>query len=364
MRYTIHFLALIFTLSFSSCNIGSNILKGFKKDRKELEAAVSLMAKTAAHDALVELTQDSNFMLLRSQLNTLLDTLLLNAKGDVSDMLGEMPDELLGDQTDSLIKARMKTISQQLYFTIDSLKGSLTDDQLSNYLTKLLKVQLQNDLRSLIDFLRSEIASDRTAEAIAMLRRNMQGQVDSLFALAMIQVADQADSVLFPRIHALLDRTEKLTENIKGDTMNILDYLIWGAAGLLVLGTILYFWRQSVKRKKEADMNEQEYLRHKEMVSILTRNIDKIESQQEYDKLTKKIKREMTVTGLEPKLKKILEEEKLLKQPEWEQKDHAVLQLLLTEIQSADAGERERLMGRARELGLHEHLMSRLGKEE
>ena len=325
---------------------------------------VGAIAQTAVHDAMAELTQDSNFLLLRSQLNTLLDSLLLNAKGDVNSILGEIPDSLIGNKTDSLIKARMETISQQLLSTVDSLKNELTDEQLGNYLKKLLKEQLQNDLRSLIDFLRAEIASDKTSEAIAQLRRNMQGQVDSLFALALIGVADKADSVLFPRIYALLDRTEKLTEDIKDDSMDILDYLIWGGAGLLVFGTLLYFWRQSVKRKKEAKMNEEEYLRHKEMVSILTRNIDKIESQQEYDKLTKKIRREMTATGLEPKLKKILEEEALLNQPKWEQKDHAVLQLLVREIQSADAEQRERILEQAKGLGLFDHLMSRLKTDE
>ena len=362
MRYTILFQSILFAIVFSSCNIGSHILKGFQKDQQELEEVVGVIAKTAAHDALVELTQDSNFMLLRTQLNDLLDTLLLNAKGDVNAMLGEVPDELLGNQTDSLIKARMETISRQLYFTVDSLKGSLTDDQLANYFKKLLQEQLQNDLRSLINFLRAEIASDRTAESIAMLRRNMQGQVDSLLALAMLQVTDQADSVLFPRIHALLDRTETLTENITGDTRSIVDYLIWGAAGLLILGTLLFFWRQSVKNKKEAEFNKEENQRHKEMVSILTRNINKIESQREYDLLTRKINREMTATGLEPKLKEILEEEKLANQPEWEQKDHAVLQLLIQEIQSADAEQQGKLVERAKELGLYEHLVSKLGE--
>lgn len=359
MKSTFAFLMTILILSiFSSCNVGKKILKEFSKNETELQEKIGGLAQAAVKDAMIELNKDSNFLVLRSNLDTLLDSLFLNAKPDLDAALSGIPDSLLGDKTDALIKARMATISASLYVTLDSLKNSLTDEQFSNFFKKLIKEQIQNDLTGLIVSLRAELFSDKTVESIATFRKKIQGQMDSLLGDAIIRVSNEADSVLFPRIHDVLDRVD----GFKDDSKKILNGVLLGIAGLLLLATILYFWRQSVKRAKESKINEKEFKQHKQIVSIITRNIDKIENQKIYDKVVGQINKEMLATGLESKLRKVLEEEGLDHQPEWEQKDHAVLQLLLEEIKSAKPEEQDKIIGKAKELDLGDHLKSILKK--
>lgn len=67
---------------------------------------------------------------------------------------------------------------------------------------------------------------------------------------------------------------------------------------------------------------------------ILTQEIDKIGSQEHYDRLVKNIKERTTKENLESSFQEILKEEKLHQQPEWIDKDKRLLKELTDSIHS------------------------------
>jgi hypothetical protein len=188
--------------------------------------------------------------------------------------------------TDSLVEV---VSGKKLQLNMKNLQYTLVGK------TKTDILEIRNSFKDLFE----QILSDSTNTKLGKMRDEMLGaKTDS----AISKIVDHATQKFMGRFNTDLNPT------IKEDVSFISRH---GLALLIALGVIaaaiilLVWWRKS---------------RYQKMVTMLTKHINKIPDQQVYDKVTSSIKDEAISTGLEPDLRKILQANGLLNNPNWDSK--------------------------------------------
>lgn len=240
---------------------------------------------------------------------------------------------LLSKQTTEQIDALLDSLSQTLVTNIENMTISVRDSLLNEYTTLKVKrfiigvgggvtevgEQLMDELLGkkaldLIIQLRGELLGDSTLMAVGLLRDELLGEktkalVDSLLVRSIAIIARDFKQKIVPELNQFKSETEKA---VKG----IARYIAWvlGILGVVLAVVIFLIWRKMSRRTR--------------ILSIVTRSIDKIDNQDEYDDLVKRIRAETEQAALEPEFREVLVKDQLLDQKHWI--DHELLKLVST----------------------------------
>lgn len=259
-----------------------------------------------------------------------LDSLVENV---VNRIVTDTRDILISKQTTEQIDALLDSLSQTLVTNIGNMTIAVRDSLLNEYTT--LKVKrfiigvgggltevveqltdelLGNKALELLIQLREELLGDSTLVAVGALRDELLGEktealVDSLLVRSIAIIARDFKSKIVPEL-------EQFKADTKKDVEDLAEYIAWvlGILGVVLAVVIFLIWRKMSRRTK--------------ILSIVTRSIDKIDDQNEYDDLVKRIRAETEPAALEPEFREVLVEDQLLNQKQWI--DHELLKLVST----------------------------------
>lgn len=348
-------LLFLLLISLGACNFMQKAVdggvEGLSDNEAELEALIAQLSQAAVRSALTEMASDTHYTALREQLGGMTDDLLQRFGDSLNASSQQLVENLMGEQTGLLLDARLTGIREQLRLAVADARGEVLHEDVVRMLQRILQEEARTAMQVLLNTLRQELDSDATAETLSGLRAVLQEQVDSLIQHSLTATGAGYDLAIMPRMEDLLERVQTVGQGTKKDATDLVWLVLLGIASLVVLGGLVYqfVWRY----------------RYKEMLKIMTRNIDQIEEQPIYDRLVQRIRTDMTTRDLEDPLRDILEEQKLLIQPEWEDKDQRVLKLLAEELAKANQGGNQSweditktLFRKAKEIGLADHLNS------
>ncbi|HEY4328053.1 MAG TPA: hypothetical protein VGN20_28975 [Mucilaginibacter sp.] len=199
---------------------------------------------------------------------------------------------------DSLLNHKVLMWADSMVETLTGKKLQLNVQNLQAIMVGKSKadvLEIRNSFKDLFD----HILSDTTNSKVGKMRDQLLGpKTDS----AVSMIVDHATKKFMDRYNTDLNPT------IKGDVSFVTQHAIalLVTLGLIAAGIILLVWWNK--------------MRYQKMVTMLTKHINKIPDQQVYDKVTSSIKDEAISTGLEPRLRKILQANGLLRNENWNSK--------------------------------------------
>lgn len=289
---------LLFAASIlvSGCRtMGRQIAAGAVEGLKE-EQADAFVKETV--DKVVAGTRD---ILLSDETSAriehMVDSITASLQADLSRMLTALLDDLMGETS----AARLDVLIRQAGLNANAIAGDIRDN-LMGARTRLLMAGL-----------RDELLGDATSQAMAGLMEQLlgaktQAMIDALLDASIARVATGLETEIMPQITGAVANTQKSVKS----TIN---YAAWALAILGAVLTIIIalLWRRFTTRTR--------------ILRLLTREIDGIPDQRQYDELVGRIRRRATRERLEKSLQSILKAQGLYQQPEWVNKDK---QLLLT----------------------------------
>ncbi len=281
-------------LFFTHCRIeklGKDLGSGFSQSTE----AIARNAMTGVQKSL----SDSNF---KQNLYGLIDSLTRSVTGNVSATVNHLIDTITSEKFVLLTK---KIIEEA---TGEKLKGNLTS--LRN---ELLGTTTNDRIRLLVETAVASALNDGTNKRIGLLRDELLGDATNLRLMRI------RDSLLGEKtavaLRAVLDSslgkasTFLQTDLRKGIDSNASIIEKYAVRWLLLLGAIAAIIIWLVWRNKQ---------KYAKMVTVLTSQINAIPDQQAYDELTARIKEKAIDTGIEPNLRKVLQENGLMGNESWE----------------------------------------------
>ena len=200
---------------------------------------------------------------------------------------------------------RDSIINHQTLIWADSLVDVITGRRLNDNLktlqatlvgkTKADIIQMRNALRELF----ADVLSDTTKEKLALIRDELLGPktnaaITKIVDTAVVHLVDSSLARLSAKYRT--DFAPEIKDNLSFIHKYATELLI--TLGCIAALIIFLVWR-----------NREKYLR---LVTLLTKQINEIPEQNIYDSVTKKIKSEAIITGLEPDLRDILNKNGLL----------------------------------------------------
>ncbi len=363
LKYYIPILLVIMACSGCSTfkkmgvNLGQGLktsLQGFELDTTNLAAA----SRSATRAALEEALKDSVSIRLQRQLDPILDQ-LIDSLDIASDRLRG---NITGPETSVWLEEQLDLLSKELVLAAAGLRTELLGEesilQTQTYIQKALLPELENFFSSLPN----RLTTPENLENIGVLRQRLSVELDSLLAQSIKTASIEFDENFSPRIKAYVDDIKTVTGDTRKEVdqtitttqrgiRGILGLLLGGIASLILLWATLRYYLST--------------RRYKDIIKVLTKQIDQIDSQEEYDKLVEKVRESMDVRGLNTYLVEILEEENLKDQPEWKDKDQQVLKLIAKYLKSKELKTEDEssedvssIYDEAKKMGLDDHLQS------
>ncbi len=251
-------------------------------------------------------------------------------EGMVENIVANSRDQLLGDTTAQKIDSLLDKVMYRLRTGVDSMTTSVRDSLLNEYTSlKIKKIILEageglnvtlaqarenllgSRTKVLIGQIRDELLGDSTLLSIAAIRDELLGdatkqRIDSLLKSSITTISTGFENEIKPQIEATLQSAGRTVE----DTI---DAVTWALIGLILVlvGAVAFIWRKFSTRKR--------------IMKILTQEIDKIKSQEQYDELVAEIRKRTLNENLEQSFQKILKQDNLYQQEEWIDKDKRLL---------------------------------------
>lgn len=351
---TLFFVVTLFSFTFSSCfkAIGDSLGAGFLSElnEEELQEILDKSSRTVIQSSMDEFLKDS----IQREFRAGLGVILAQTGDSLNQISLQVVENFMGKYTEDWLNARSKQLTDQMVGAIQKAKGELMNEDIENYLRNLSKNVIRRELNGLVSDLLTNLTSEESLAKLRITRSALTLELDTLIRDAVLSAVSNYDQQLKPRVDSLDSQTRQVLDEGKDTSNSIIRRLIWGVGGL-ILFILLAFLTYSVIWQR----------RYKSMVSIITKNIDAINPQETYDQLTKAIRAEMSQKGLEKHLRTVLEEQELIEQKEWENKDQQLLKLLSEELAKNEDGTKsigpqtmESIKERARSLGLEDHLNS------
>ncbi|MCB0704021.1 MAG: hypothetical protein KDC34_01870 [Saprospiraceae bacterium] len=344
----------------SGCKVIENAIeRGFKQasvslkeEGPSLEELTANLSESAVRAAMETLANDSLNQAILSDWQIIIDSLL----GQVGDSLHisseTLISDLLGKEVDSLLQARINTLGFSLRDAYENLEPAIRQS-----LSRLIEQDINRGVIKLIQSIQLQLNSPETYASLDQFRIEMARQIDSLLLSSIGATSRYTDILLIPKVDDLADRVEVISTDTQKKASNLVWLIGLAGAALLFLAGLIRLYLQQQK--------------YREMVKIFTSKIDSIEQQTVYDNLVGKISAEMQTRDLEDPLRDILEEQDLIEQPEWEDKDYQVNQLLLSQLKESAEGKpvdqetwMNSLFEKARKLGLEDHLRSVINRKQ
>ncbi len=332
------FLVLLLVNALCSCNVFPRAQTTLRDALSQgiIQARVDSLLKASADSVLNEVFKTERFQLLRREYGNLLR--------QTSDSIYYTADTVLNKMVRDYTANWLLQVDAGLQKMVANAKTSLTDDQLKQYITDLVSKDLAHALDQLIDQFSSKIRSPEFKNSLADLRLFLDLQVDTLSRSAARGAISVLNDSLLPRINLLLDKiVAERDRTQKGVTSTVWVILI----GIISIILIAFLIRALYMK-----------LRYQRMLKLITSEVDKIESQPVYDRLVHSVSEKMKSAGLEKTLRKdILDQQGLIDQPEWQQKDAKLLKALVEELQLSGLPEAQ-IKEKLKERGLEEHFES------
>ncbi len=338
-----------------SSKLGTGIRKEINKVR--LDSLLGKATQKGVKKGLNQLFADSLHQKIQAELAPILgqlsDSLETTVDKSIRKALGEYTEERL----DLIIKKQSDQLSKTLVNTTDSLiahlLGQATQAQVRTFLRKALFDELDAYVAQLI----GQASDPANKEKLTLLRQNISVQLDSLIGSALVAASAGYDKNFSPKadslvaqITGILSQGEQFGKTTKKSASSLIWQIVGGLAGLVLLIGLAVFWVNAY--------------RYKQMLKVITKQINEIPNQEVYDKLTGEIKQTLDGKGLNRHLNQILKEQELNQQPEWEDKDKQVLRLItayLTQLEKSDKDVDNvlpEIQAQARNLGIEEHFNS------
>lgn len=289
--------AILLAISFfglAGCRIeklGKDLSNGFSQGSE----AIASNAMTGVQKAL----RDSAF---KQNLYSLVDSLTRSAGANVSEPVRRILDTLTSERVLLLTKriieeATGEKLKGNLASLRNELLGAATNDRVRLLVETAVASALNDDTNKRLARLRDEVLGDATNLRLMRIRDSLLGEKT---AVALRAVLDSS-----------LGRASRFLETDlrKGIDSNASIIEKYAVRWLLLLAAIAAFIIWLVWR------NRQKYAK---MVTVLTSQINAIPDQRAYDELTARIKDKAIETGVEPNLRKVLQENGLMGKENWE----------------------------------------------
>ena len=268
--------------------IGQNTGRGLGKS---MIPAIDTIERNLINGLRTELTKEA----FQKDLEHFIDSVLTPVTRAVRNTTGSVRDSLINHQTliwaDSLIET---VTGQHLNQNMRILQTTLMDKsktdiyELERSLQHLLGEMLGDSTKIKLGILRDELLGPKTGVALNRI-------IDTVVS----HIVDSSVARLSKRIRSDIDPL--LKDNVSFLKRNALSLLIALAALAAIIITLIW-------------LNRRKYLR---MVAMLTKQIHDIPNQELYDTITARVKNEAVTAGLEPTLRKVLQENGLLGSEAW-----------------------------------------------
>ncbi len=331
-------LALLLASTLCDCNVFPKVKNSLRDALSEgiIQARVDSLLKASADSVLTEVLKTERFQLLRREWGAVLS--------QTADSIYLATDTVLNGMVRDYTDKWLQQVDVGVQKMLTNAKTSLTDDQLKNYITTLVSRDLATALNQLIDQLLYKIRSPEFKNSIADLRLFLDLQMDTLSRSATRGAVSVLNDSLLPKINLLLDKIVEERDRTQRGVNSTVWIILIGIAAILLLG----FLARTLYLK----------FQYQKMLKVITTEVDKIDSQAVYDQLVRSVSEKMKAEGLEKMLRKdILDEEGLINQPEWQDKNAQVLRVLVEEVKKSKLPEAE-IKEKLQEKGLEEHFES------
>jgi hypothetical protein len=239
------------------------------------------------------------------------------AKGLLAGFLQDSAQKILNHKLDSI----MNNIDGHLKYTSQGLRDTMLGEYTSIWMQKrLLDIEstmadartelLGSKTKYLMAGLRNELLGDATVAKLANMRNELLGSktdvlLDSIIQNAIVSFTTGYKNNIKPELASTVSNT---LDSANG-TISKLKGFAWAlggiVAGLMILGGFIF----------------RRYRQHRELVKVLTKEIDVIPDRMIYDQVVTAIKNEARSKGINDKLEEILVEQNLREKSIWKQKN-------------------------------------------
>ena len=258
------------------------------------------------------------------------DTALQRLVDSIVTTLGEsgnrqavlLRDSLLGQRTRALLAALEKDLGTELTATATGLRDSLLGSHTRQWILNLER-DIASDLVASVAGMRDNLLGEETVSRLERLRTRLLGTETAILIAALRDsalgpgmrehIALLRDELLGPEtrsrvdsmVQSLTDHLQRVTQEEESFLKKHITEILWTVGGiialLLVLGALL------MRREKQ----------YKEMLKMLTFQINEIDDAGAYDRLTAQIQKDAQRTGLEKRLRELLTDQGLLGREQW-----------------------------------------------
>jgi hypothetical protein len=289
------YISALFLLALPGCSTfdkaGNNLGKGLNKNTEAIGRNLMLGVGQGISDSafranlktLVDSVVNTAGLGLNRNVSVILDTLLSPKWFAFTRQLVE---DLTGNQT----KANVAALRNELV-------GAETSERVKLLISNALNEALSERTRARLALMRDELLGDNTSDKLGKIRTDLLGArtneaIRAIVDSSMMRIAYRMN-------HDVKDAIGENASFIQKYAGRLLILL-----GVIAAVIIWLVWR-----------NKQKYLK---LVSVLTAQINSIPDQKLYDELTTRIKERAVETGVEPKLRHVLEENGLMGKDNWE----------------------------------------------
>lgn len=354
--YLLFFGILLFSnYACNTAKIGENLGGGLRQGVEDFRldtAHIADVSEAVVRAAVEEALRAEIGNRVQAQLDPILGQ-FMDSLNITTNMIRE---NLTGEASQIWLQTQVDMLGQKLQLTAAGLREELIGEATKQNVQTLVREALTDELNSFLANYMSQVNSPQNRENLTLFRARLSTETDALITSAIGAASVEFERTFDPKIKAYIDSIKTVTgdteikvgsvvDSTTRSARNLLGVLFGGLGGLLLLGGLVRYYVSTRK--------------YKDMIKILTNNIDKIGSQTEYDKLVGNIRKTMDVKGLNEELAEILKEQNLDEQPEWDDKDKQVLRLISKHLKEKRAIEDvATLEAEARDLGLDGHLES------
>lgn len=274
-------------------------------------------------------------------------------KGAKEGLLSDDTKRRLGEQADAVLTKLNERLPETAGAVRDELLGEPTRRQV-----RQLQSQLEDTLAQLEETsgrLREQLLGEHTQARVAALRDTLLGNEslewvrdarDALLGDEFARQTRAAGRELVEGIGegydtALGPKLEDTISKINGILLEAKDTVDEWAIGFVV--ALLGGVGSAIHLVRKAGL-------HKKTLQILTAEINKIPSPREYDKLVSRIRQESARSGLRGHLTGILQEQGLIDQPEWQDRNRKLVEVLAGYVRGLQEAEADSVVAKLRDL--------------
>lgn len=286
-------LCLLVLFIFSGCRferIGNDLSKGISSNTESMGYNAVQGVKKSLADSVFE----KRLMLL---VDSMVTTAGYSANRTVKNLMDTLLSERWVEFTRQLIEeATGRKLQGNITALRNELLGTATNERIQVLLTTAMSTVFNDGLQIRLAALRDELLGINTLDNVSRIRDSLLGPKTNQAIRAIV------DSAMMTFAYRMKnDINPSLQENLSFIQRNATTLLV--VLGIIALVIIIVIWRLKEKYAKTT--------------TVLASQINNIPDVRTYDELTNRIKTKAIETGVEPTLRKVLEDNGLLGKENW-----------------------------------------------